>query len=912
MKRERSFDWRLMSLAVACMAQTGVWAQMKVSNLTVEHMKNPSTVEAEHPRLSWINEAAEGVRGARQTAYRIVVASSAENLENGNYDIWDSGRVQSSESSLVPFGGRLTSGEDCYWKVQTWDGRQKASQWSETGYWGMGLLRKSDWKARWIASGQEKGAPLFRKKFSLKGEVKRAKAYVTAGGYFELYMNGQRVGDDCLVPNFTNYTVRKDLDKGGLALDAKFSGYRVLYLAYDVTTLLRKGANAAGAVLGDGFYRCSSHWVRSFGEPCLLVQIDITYADGSRETVTTDESWLTKPSPILMTGVYDGEIYDAREETPQWAEADCDETGWKPARLAEAPIGRLTAHTSPTDKVCEVLKPVSLKRNDDGGFEIDFGKEVSGWIRIKDMQGKAGSKMSVRYICESPVGKEEYIFSGRGRESYAPRFTWYVFSKVVVSGLGALDESQVTAEAVNTDVPLCAEFSTSNKLFNTINNIWRRSQMDNMHGCVASDCPHRERSPYTGDGQIAAANVMLNFDAAAFYAKWLRDMRDAQNPETGYVPNGAPWQPGCGGGVAWGAAMNVIPWEYFLQYGDRQELEENYRPMKAQVGHMLRWAKEGLMFQKKLNAETGEPCYWFNLGDWVPPYGMPKDETVHTFYLWLCAENTALAAKALGHDDDYTKYHAIAEQARTAYHKNFYNEEEKTYGDFGPNVLALWMGVPDERRAAVVEALRHEIVDLHGGHIHTGFVSTKFLLETLSQCGLHDVATEMMNKTDFPSFGHWIAQGATTTWEQWDGNYSRNHPMFGGCLTWFPRMLAGVNVTNEGAGYRHFRVEPVPTATADSVFYSLRSPQGTVSSRVVSRDGRLRDLEVTVPVGSRATVVLPADARRIVETGGGMKFDGLKGTHKEKLSKGVERVGEDGNNKLEVEVAQGTYHFVID
>lgn len=895
---------RLLSTAIALFAPFGVMAQFTVTSLTVEHMKNPTTVEETSPRLSWVNEVADAkVRGERQTAYRIVVASSAEKLEAGEYDLWDSGRVLAEQSTLVPYGGRrLKSGQDCYWKVQTWNAKGKPSAWSETGYWGMGLLRAADWKAQWISAGQEQGAPLFRKAFTLKNGIRQAKAYVSAGGYFELYMNGKRVGDDYLVPNFTNYTVRKDLDKGGLALEAKFSGYRVLYLAYDVTQMLQSGRNAAGAILGDGFYRCSSHWVRSFGEPCLLVQIEVTYADGSRETIGTDASWLTKPSAITMTGVYDGEAYDARQETPKWAEADCEETGWKPARLAEAPIGKLTAHTSPTDKICEVLKPVSLTRNEKGEYEVDFGKEISGWIRIKDMRGKAGQKMSVKYISESPLGREEYTFSGQGPESYAPRFTWYVFSKAVISGLGELKADQLQAEAVNTDVPVCAEFHTSNELFNTINQIWQRSQLDNMHGCIASDCPHRERSPYTGDGQIAAATVMLNFDAAAFYRKWIRDMRDAQNPESGYVPNGAPWQPGCGGGVAWGAAMNVIPWEYYMQYGDVDELQRNYRPMKEQVRHMLNWlTPEGTMFQQKKNAQTGELCYWFNLGDWTPPYEMPRDETVHTFYLWLCAENTALAARTLGHADEYNKYHEIAEKAKAAYHKKFYDEQKKTYGDFGPNVLALWMGVPSERRADVVNALRHEIMDLHDGHIHTGFVTTKFLLETLSDNGLHDVAMTLMNKTDFPSFGNWIRQGATTTWEQWNGRDSRNHPMYGGCLTWFPRHLAGIRVTREGAGYRHFDVRPVPAEGLDSVYYSLRTPQGQVSSRVLSSGGRLQRLEVTVPVGSTATVFLPADSKAVRESG-----------KKLRAGKGIIRVTEAEDGKVKAEVGQGKYDFTVE
>lgn len=894
-------------LAFSAMAS----AQLKVTRLTTEHMTNPSTVDELHPRLSWINEAKnDRVRGEVQTAYRIVVASSKQKLEAGDFDLWDSGKVKDDCSTLIPYNGKpLVSGQDCFWKVQTWNGKGKVSAWSEPACWGMGLLNSGDWKARWISAGQEKGAPLFRKAFALKRGVRGAKVFVTGGGYIELYMNGRRVGDDYLVPNFTNYTTRKDLDKGGLALDPSFTAYRILYLAYDVTAMLHQGQNAMGAMLGDGFYRCSSHWVRSFGEPCLLVQLEVTYEDGSKDIVATDGSWLTKPSPITMTGVYDGEIYDARLETPQWAEADCDETGWKPVKMAQAPIGELTAHTSPTDKICEVLKPAQFTRNDNGDYEVEFDKEISGWLRLKDIEGAAGQKMEVKYICESPLGVEEYLFKGVGKETYAPRFTWYVFSKAIISGVQHLSKEQVQAEAVNTDVRINSEFHTSNGLFNTINRIWQRSQLDNMHGCVASDCPHRERSPYTGDGQIAAAQVMLNFDAAAFYHKWLRDMRDAQNPKSGYVPNGAPWQPGCGGGVAWGAAMNVIPWEYYLQYGDLKELEANYKAMKAQVKHMLGWlTPDGTMLQKKLNEESKEVCYWFNLGDWVPPYELPSDEIVHTFYLWLCAKNTALAAEVLKNPDEMAHFRDIAEKAKAAFHKKFYNEEEKTYGDFGPNVLALWMGVPEERKADVVASLRKEIMEKHEGHINTGFVSAKFFFETLSNNGLHDVAMTVMNKTDYPSFGNWIQQGATVTWEQWDGQNSHNHPMFGGGLTWFSRHLAGVNVTKDGAGYRHFEVRPMPAEGLDSVCYCLQSPQGLVSSKVRSKDGKLRQLVVTVPVGSTASVFLPADALDLKESG--RKLD--KFTIKEAGKSGILSINPPQNGIIKVDIAQGTYNFTMD
>lgn len=849
---------RLISLVLLALPLMGQ-AQLRVTDLRVEHMTDPAVVDVTQPRLSWVNEPKdERVKGERQTAYRIVVASTEEGLQRGRYDLWDSGRVPSDQSVLVPYGGRaLTSGQDCYWRVQTWDVRGKRSKWSKTGHWGMGLLKPSDWQAQWITAAKTDGAPLLRKAFTLKRGVKRAKAFVTAGGFFELYVNGQRVGEDYLVPNLTNYSTRKDLDKGYIAIDARFTDYRIMYLAYDITDQVQQGNNAVGLMLGRGFYDTESWRVRTFGKACALCQIEITYDDGTREVVATDTSWLTRPSAITMNGVYEGETYDARLETPHWAEASCDESGWQKAESATPPTGKLTAHTAPTDRITAVLQPVSVERTDTG-FVVSFAKEISGWVRLKQIRGREGQTVKVHYQSESPLGIQEYTCKGTGTETYAPRFTWYVFSKVAVTGLDELSAAQIQAEAVNTDVSPNAEFRTSNRLINDIYDAWVRSQLDNMHGGIASDCPHRERLPYTGDGQIAAAMVMLNFDAAAFYSKWIQDMRDSQNPATGYVPNGAPWQPTCGGGVAWGAALNTMSWEYYLQYGDLQMLERSYRPMQAQLRNMQTWlTPDSTMFQQMKSPETGELTFFLNLGDWVPPYGMPKDEIVHTFYLWLCAKNLAATAQVVGDSQGYDEAHAVERRTWRAFHRKFYDQETQSYGDFGPNIMALYMGVPEERREAVVASLRREIMETHDGHINTGFVTTKFFFEVLTDNGLHDVATTALLKTDFPSYGHWLAQGATVTWEQWDGQNSHNHPMFGGGLTWLPRRLAGINVTEDGVGYRHFDVRPYPTAGVDSVFYSLPTPQGLITSRVVSHDGRLQKLELQVPVGSKATVYLP-------------------------------------------------------
>ena len=893
---------KIALLAACSFAMPMSWAQLTVTNLRIEHMENPSVVDVQNPRMSWINETKKAkIRGQKQTAYQIGVASTLKNLKAGRYDVWDSGKIASEASSLVPYGGpALQSGKDYYWRVRTWDVNDKASAWSIPHQWGMGLLKASEWQAKWIASNQnDGGAPLLRKSFELSRKISKAKAFICGLGFFELYVNGQRIGEDYLVPNLSNYTHREGLEKASLALEDHSTAYRVLYMAYDVTQELRQGKNAVGVMLGNGFYEPDKHIAGRYGHPCLICQIEITYDDGRHDLITTDGSWLTHPSVIKYGGIYQGETYDARAELNGWADPECNESGWQRAEVVAGPEGQLTAQTSPTDKITEILSPKSLKALGEDKYEIDFGKEISGWIRFIDVEGQRGDTLHVNYVSESPQGSQHYIYKGEGKESYAPRFTWFAFSKAIVTGVKNLSTAQLQAEAVNTDLAYACQFSTSNELINTINNIWRRSQLDNMHGCIASDCPHRERLPYTGDGEAACATVMHNFDAAAFYQKWIRDMRDAQDKISGYEPNSAPWQPGCGGGVAWGAALCTMPWEYYVHYGDLRMLQDCYEPMKKLVGYMLSWVHpDGTMFQKRANVGKQEPNYWFNLGDWCPPYGGPKDDLVHTFYLWLCTTYTARTALALGHSKEAAQYEDLASRVKAAFHQKYYDPQGQTYGDFGSNIYALVMGVPEERLPAVRKSLRKEIMETHDGHINTGFLATKYFFETLSDNGLHDVAYTAINKRDFPSFGHWIAQGATTTWEQWDGGNSHNHPMFGSGLTWFYRHLAGVNADEKEPGFRHVVIRPYLTEGLDRVDYQYQSPYGLISSCIAKTSGETT-ISLSIPVGSHATAFLP--------TTGSVRESGKSLTD----GNGITLKGQKDGYTI-VELTQGNYLFQIE
>jgi alpha-L-rhamnosidase len=557
-----------------------------------------------------------------------------------------------------------------------------------------------------------------------------------------------------------------------------------------------------------------------------------------------------------MDLIYDGEHYDARLEQPGWSVPGFNDSGWEYAVLRKAPEGILKAHMSPTDRIMESLSPVKYEKLGEGHYRVDFGQEISGWLHLINVTGDPGRKIDIKYICESPVGKNSYIMKGGTPESYSARFTWFVFREVEITNWpGDLNPEQLRAEAVYSNIETTGIFDCSNSLFNKINKIWWRSQTDNMHGGIASDCPHRERAPYTGDGQVSCVTVMHNFDARTFYTKWIQDIYGAQNPETGYVPNGAPWQPGCGGGVGWGAAINIMPWEFYLHYGDTDMLRNNYDGMKGYIKYMLTWTdNDGIMFSRA--PEIDNPNRWMNLGDWVAPGKLPPDEMVHTFFLWRCSDLTSKAAKVLGRTEDYKYYDSLALKVRNAFQDKYFDKVKGTYGPYGGNIFALKMGVPASQKNLVLASLE---ADIHaaGDHIDTGIFGTQFFFEVLSENGLHELAYKVMNQHTQPSYGWWIEQGATTTWEQWNGSNSRNHPMFGGGIVWFYRKLAGMNADPEQPGYKHIIFKPQPVNDIKYASYSNLTPYGTASVSWKKESGKFL-MEINVPSGCYATVYVPA------------------------------------------------------
>jgi len=893
-------------------------AKIKPAQLTCEYLKNPSVVDVQQPRLSWINSADKEERGQEQTAWEIHVASSKEMLEKP--DLWDSKKVESNQSIRVKYNGKkLQSRQDCWWQVRVWDKDNVVSEWSKPAYWHMGFMEQTDWKATWIGApwqGEKTlpkpnnpnellpeklppPAPMLRKEFVVKKEISKAVAYVTGLGYFELYLNGKKVGNDVLVPNQTNYGKRSNLMEQNIPLPDDFCEYKVMYLAYDVKKNLKRGNNAIGSILGNGFYNPAKYWAEGYGTPRFIMQLHINYVDGSEEIVVTDKSWKAFRSPILMDMVYYGEHYDATKEQPGWCTAGFDDSSWEIVAERNAPEGKLLAHTAHPDRVVEKIEPIRIEKMYTGNYKIDFGVEISGWVRLKNVEGPKGHKIEIKYLSNTYSGDNSYVFSGSGKENYAARFNWFIFREVeIVNWPGELHPENIVAEVVNTYVEESATFETSNSLFNQVNKIWKRSQTDNMHGGIASDCPHRERSPYTGDGQVACVTVMHNFDAKNFYHKWIQDIIGAQVVETGYVPNGAPWQPGCGGGVAWGAAISIMPWEFYMHYGSKDILADSYPAMKEYIRYMQTWVdKDGIMFSKRLG-KNGKILKWFNLGEWVTPGELPPDDLVHTFYLWRCADITAKTAQVLGNKSEAKKYSVLAESTKSAFHKKFYNAENRSYGTAGANIFALKMGVPENQYRYVLKAVK-ENIKKNNGHLDTGIFGTQFFFEVLSENGMHDLAYNAMNKKEEPGYGRWLKLGATTTWEKWNITGSHNHPMFGGGLVWYYRKLAGMIADENKPGYRHIIFKPQPVGEVTFAKYYNNTSYGEAGIFWKIENDNF-SMEITVPVGSDATVYVPVkEEQKVYESGKAIKN-----------SKGVKALSEKDGIKV-FTVNSGTYNFSV-
>ncbi|MCX8171517.1 MAG: family 78 glycoside hydrolase catalytic domain, partial [Candidatus Bathyarchaeota archaeon] len=798
--------------------------------LFCEYCIEPMGIDVSKPRFSW--KLTHHERGRMQSAYQILVASSEENLARDFGDMWDSGKVNSNRSVNVEYAGKpLESGGVYYWKVRWWDDKGQVSSWSRIARFEMGLLKPEDWRAKWIGGGN-----LLRKEFVLDGKVKRARVYVSGLGYYELRVNGCRIGDRRLDPGWTDY--------------AKI----VLYTTYDVSNYLKEGRNAIGIMLGNGRYNVKPYRRehrafmpahKHYGEPRAILQLIIEFSDGRKELIVTDESWKASKGPIIDDDIYDGEVYDARLEKDGWDLPGYDDSSWDNARAVEPPGGIMASQaTFPPIRAVKILQPVSISNPKPNVYVVDFGQNFTGWVRLT-VSGPRGAEVKLRYAeLLNPDGTintapnrgakstDIYILKGSGVETYEPRFTYHGFRYVEVTGYpGALSINNIEGIVVHTDVESTGGFSCSNQLINNIhrNVLW--GQVSNLMS-IPTDCPQRdERMGWMGDAQLSAEEAIYNFNMVNFYTKWLRDIKAAQS-EDGSVPDVVPpyWSfyPA---DPAWGTACIIIPWYLYLYYYDKRVLEENYDVMKRWVDFLSSKAENYILKFSKY-------------GDWCPPGQIVSLNTPGEIVSTLCYYEDVLLlskiANVLGKTEDAEKYHDLAEKIKDAYNKRYLRGDHYTaleaiipgspigYSQTA-NATPLYLDiVPPDKRESVVKRLLDDVMTAHDHHVNTGIVGTRYLLDALTKCGYADIAYRIVTQTTYPSWGYMIEEGATTIWERWEyltgpGMNSHNHIMFGSVDAWFYKALAGINADPSCPGFEKIVIKPHIVGDLTYVGASLRT-----------------------------------------------------------------------------------------
>jgi alpha-L-rhamnosidase len=868
-----------------------------VSHLRCEDLVDPLGIDSPHPRLSWMIESDQ--RGQEQIAYQILVASSQDRLRADVGDLWDTGRQVSDETIGIQYAGRpLASRQVCFWKVRVWDRDGKVGQ-SKPARWEMGLLQPADWQASWIAPTKDihaAGSPLLRKDFTINGRIKRARAYACGLGYFELVLNGRKVGDHLLDPGYTRY------DK------------RVLYVTHDVTDLLKAGRNTVGAMLGNGWYNVQNKAAWDFDKapwrasPRLLCQIEVELTNGRTITVASDSSWKSSEGPIVFNTIYSGETYDGRLEKTGWDSPGFDDSGWRLVPAVEPPAGVLSSQMMPAIQVDRVLDPVSITQPKGGIFVFDFGQALSGHVQLR-VHGPAGAAVTmeyaerlaadglvdqkdiathvVRFDPNQPFQTDTYILKGKGTETWHSRFTYHGFRYVEVTGFpGRPSADSLRAVFFHSAVPVTGRFACSNPLLNRIWEASRWSYLGNLQG-IPTDCPHREKNGWTGDAHLAAEQAMFNFFPAAVYTKWIRDLADEQRPDgrlPGIVPTGG-WGYSWGNGPAWDSALVLIPYYQYVYYGDAEALRRNYDPMKRYVDYLTSRAKDGIVN--------------IGLNDWAPYDTKTEAAITDTAYYYVDTKVVALAADLLARQDEAQHYRELAVSIKAAFNTKFYHPDTATYDNAGQTALscALYQGlVYGENKARVLDALVGA-VDKRNGHIDTGILGAKYLLNTLLENGRVDVAYRIVTQKDLPGWGWWIEQGATTLWEEWRGDASRFHIMYGDVSAWFYKALAGIRPVAEAPGFKHVLIEPHPVADLTSAGAEYDSVRGRIISAWRIKDGRFI-LDVTIPANATATVSLPISDQAQVQ----------EGRRPAVSSPGVQFIRSEAGRSL-FNVGSGTYRF---
>ena len=878
-------------------------SQVKVTSLLTENKTNPIGLDMASPRFSWAIESAK--RNTSQTAYEIKI-TEAKKL------VWSSDKVNSNQSVYIDYAGpKLSSNTKYNWQVRVWDNQGTASEWSASNSFQTALLSVSDWQAKWIVPGfveaSNRPSPIFRKQFAATKKLVSAIANITAHGMYEAQINGQRVGDAYLTPGWTSYSTR------------------LQYQTYDVTNLIKTGANAIGVSLGSGWYRGIIGFSNNkdfYGKDiALLFQLNITYSDGSKEIVISDDSWKANTGSIEYSEIYNGETVDARKEKAGWATANFNDESWLPAKLANFDKANLIATQNELVKKHEVFKPVKIFTTTKGEKVIDFGQNLVGWVVMK-AKGNEGDKITLSHAevldkqgnfytenLRAAKAQNTYVLSGVGLETFEPHFTWQGFRYLRIEGYpGEITADNFSAVALYSDMKPTGEFTSSNTLVNQLQHNIQWGQKGNFLD-VPTDCPQRdERLGWTGDAQVFSRTATFNMNVHSFFAKWLKDL--AADQKDGKVPFVVPNVIGADAlnSTGWADVATIIPWNLYIAYGDKKILTDQYASMKAYVESINKVAKDDLW-------NTG-----FHFGDWL--FYRPEDDNdgksavTDKYLIAQCfyAHSTQLlinAATVLNKKEDMALYTAQLSRIKAAFMKEYVSPNGRLIsGTQTAYTLALNFDLlPENLRQQAAKRLVDNI-ESYGNHLTTGFLGTPYLCHVLTRFGFTNVSYKLLLQEKYPSWLYPVKMGATTIWERWDGQKpdssfqsvgmnSFNHYSYGAIGDWMYRQMVGLDTYEDGAGYKHSKVQPHIGGGFTNASASLDTYYGKLSSGW-KLQGEDIYLDVIIPANTTSSVFIPTkDATKVSENGQALS-----------TVNGIKIIGQK-DDYLETQLGSGEYHFVI-
>ncbi len=874
---------------------------LRFKSLLCEYATDPIAMDSRTPRFSWIVEGSK--RGQQQDAFRIQVASNPDHLHTNQVDMWDTGKINSDKTIHHKYSGKpLSSNKSYYWQVTIWDNLNNQRT-SDPALFSTTFLEQSDWKAKWIGAGPEKEylppsgffmniedqysltdtvrhqgrSLLLRNSFKLPKDIKSAKLLITGLGFYEAFLNGKRVGDHVLSPAKTQYR------------------HQVLYDTYDVTEMLSKGKNGIGIHLGNGWFNPYKLWWREyrmqwFGAKRALAQLEITFKDGTSETVISDHRWKQMDGPILFNCIYDGEIYDATKEVKGWRDRDFDDSAWSPVAVMEEPGGKLISQHMPAIKVVKLIDPIKMIEPKPGVHVYDMGQNFTGWVRLR-MKGKKGTHVKLRFAEEAyedgsldPTSNEhakaraEYIMKGVDVETYEPKFTYFGFKYVEITAEPELPEiDKVEGCVVYSANPIVGQLDTGNEVINKIHRATVWSQKSNMIG-YPLDCPQRdERLGWFGDAQVTAEEAMFNFDMALFYQNWLSGIRMNQHPKTGDLPIISPRPYIFDEGVEWSSTFFTIIWDYYRYYGDKKILRDNYEAMERY-----------LVFLKNISKNYIVPMGW--IGDWgslVEGWHEGEPASIPTAFYYYNVTILAKAAGILEKADDNSRYTELAQAIKKTYNKKYFDPKSNNYSDGSQmaNAFPLYLGlVEEEHKEAVLKNLIIDIVEKNNGHLTTGVLGSKYMLEALTMEDRPDVAWLLATATGYPSWSDMVEK-YTTMSEFWTLKQSHNHVFTGSIDAWFYNALAGIQLDEENPAYKNIIIKPYIPKNLSHAKASVETIAGTVASGWVKKENMLV-LNISIPFNSTAIVHIPESDKsairindKAIENCEGIKYLGYENNH---------------------------------